>query len=725
MRTVKTPFALLPFSFLLIPLTAQDLLEPLIVTATGSEEKVENLPQTIRSYDAEEILESAPRNFTDFFRKESLGELQDYGPGHANFFIRGASTAGLGQSWSDASEVLVLVNGRPSGTANMGKISLTDLAEIEILRGPNSVLYGSSAIGGVINLITKDGRTFQGTELTSLYSSFDRFSETLETGGKQGKFDYYLQLSGTLADDYHPGKGGSSEQPNTDYKQASATLSLGYDISDLHRIAFLFRNDGIYHAGHPSVLYSLDDFDDRYSNSAELTYTGRTQDGRFRWSDKAYVLRDTDKLSRFQPRLIGLIPAIAAPGLIGTPGILSDVNERDLTDWGNRFSMEIDVTETNTLTLGSDFRYAELENSRKRIAAPGYLGALIGIPVVLPPLSVDDRTVTTGFFLQDSQRFLEEKLNLRAGLRYDHIDQTALPTQNATVLKSNRDEDVLVYQAGATYNPLDWLTLRGNVGTGFLSANTTQLFGNVGQANGFTFIANPDLEDEKSFGWDVGARVKTKELTLDLGLYENTIEDYITVALVPGTTALRWRNADEKSVRGIEFAAAYDVAPAMNMDGFSLEPYFSGNYFLDKKASDINGAPGDQYYLNDYQIATGIRGGKAGKWSANLYASIAGPSAINAGFLQNANVAPADLTRTFSQPSHTVFNFNADFQINEHATIFCGINNILDRNYSDYFRALNDGSTADVAPYLLPGIASGEGLSSPGREYFVGLRYVF
>lgn len=180
----------------------------------------------------------------------------------------------------------------------------------------------------------------------------------------------------------------------------------------------------------------------------------------------------------------------------------------------------------------------------------------------------------TGFFFQESQRFFDNKLNLRAGLRYDHIDQTALPTQNSAVVKSNRDEDVFVYQAGATYNPLEWLTLRGNVGTGFLSANTTQLFGNVNQSNGFTFIANPDLNDEKSFGWDLGARVKTRGLTLDVGFYENTIKDYITVALNPGTANLRWRNADEKSVRGIEFAAAYDLAPRMRMrmrmDGFSL-----------------------------------------------------------------------------------------------------------------------------------------------------------
>lgn len=50
---------------------------------------------------------------------------------------------------------------------------------------------------------------------------------------------------------------------------------------------------------------------------------------------------------------------------------------------------------------------------------------------------------------------------------------------------------------------------------------------------------------------------------------------------------------------------------------------------------------------------------------------------------------------------------------------------MLDKNYSSYFYALNNHSTQDVAPYLLPGTASGEGMSSPGREFFAGVSFKF
>lgn len=702
-----------------------EALDPLVVTATGVEEPLTGIPQTIRSYSAAEILESAPRQLTDFYRTNALGQVQDFGPGHSTIFLRGATNAGAGQGWSDASEVSVLINGRSSGTANLGKISANDVEKIEVLRGPSSVLYGSSALGGVINIITKDGESFEGTELTTLFSSFDRVSQIVQSGRKVGAFDYYLQLSATTAGNYDTGRGSSGEQLNTDYKQGSGNLTLGYDIDDLNRVELMFRHDGIYDAGHPGATYSLRDYDDRYGSSIELNYTGATRDERIRWTNQSFYVRDVDEFHWSQNPLIGLIPAIIAPQLIRTPGITRDVNRRELQEWGNRFSVQFDLGDHNTLMAGSDLKYSELENSRYRTAAPGYLGGLIGIPVKQAPLSVDARNFTSGVFLQDTHKLLDDKVTLRLGGRYDRIDQTALPTQNSTVVKSTRDEDVFVYQGGATWQALPWLGFRGNVGTGFLSANPTQLFGTVRQVNGLATLGNPNLKDETSFGWDIGTRIENSGFTADLALYETTIEDYISGVLIPGTATLQWRNADERLVRGLEFMASYDIADAASYEEHRLETYVSGNYYIDKKAVDITGRTAEQDYLNDYEFKFGVRGGQPGKWSADLHVCVAGPAGINAGLLQNANVGLANLAKTYEIPGYAILNFSGSYQLTEQSNLFFGVNNILDKNYSTYFYALNNGSTADVAPYLLPGFASGEGMSSPGREFFGGVTFRF
>lgn len=701
------------------------VLEEMVVTASSTGEPADEIPQLVRSFDHGELEASSPRQLTDFFQSRGLSQIQEYGPGHATMVIRGSSTLGNGQGWSDGSEISVLINGRPAGTANLGKLSTHDLERIEIVQSPGSVLYGSSSVGGVINLITKNGRSFEGTELTTLFSSSDRYTGILETSGRQGTFDYYLELSATNAGDYDTGRGSTGSQPNTSYDQRSINVGLGYEINDHHRLDFTFRQDGIYDAGHPGSSYSFTDYDKRYGTSLQLDYAGATSDGRLRWKNQAYWLRDVDALHWSQDPLIGLIARLLAPSLIGTPGITRDVNERELREWGNRFSLQADLTPRNTLTAGIDLKYSELENRRERTAAAGYLGGLIGIPVIQPPLGVDAGTLTTGVYLLDAHTFLDGRVKLTLGGRYDRVRQESRRTQNADILPTERTRDILVWQSGLSWRPFDWVTLRGNAGTGFLSANPTQLYGTYYQANGLGFMANPDLKDEKSFGWDVGASFQHGRLLADVSFYQNTIRDYFSAFLVPGTTRLQWSNADERQVRGIEASVSYDVAPALGFEEIALTPYLRGNYLLSKKSVDLSGQAADQAYLTDWSVNLGVRAARPGKWSADLFLTAAGPCEVNAGFLQNANTGLANLARNEEIPGYALLNFSANWQATENVTLFCGVNNIFDRNYNPYFFPRNDGSTDDVAPYLLPGIASGEGMSAPGREYFAGISIKF
>lgn len=720
----------LPAALFLIPafLSARESppveLDPMVVTASGLEEPADQVPSTLRKFDAEEINASAPRRLMDFLQQESLSQILDFGPAHATMIMRGAATLGFGQGWNDSSEIAVLINGRPAGTANLGKISTHDIESVEILHGPNSVLYGSSAAGGVINLITKNGANSpEGTSFTTIASSFDRYTQILESSGSHGAFDWYLNLHHTNADDYKAG--GGRTQPNTAYEQRGATLALGWEINPLNRLDFTFRQDGLHDAGHPGATYSLTDRDDRYGTSLQLDYSGSTADERFRWKNQLYWVRDVDKFHWSQDPLIGLIPALTAPVLIGTPGITRDFNKRELQEWGNRFSFEASLSESNKLTAGIDLKTSEINSDRIREAAPGYLGGLIGIPVVLEPLSIDSRTHNTGVYLLDSQTFLDGKLKLSLGGRYEHIRQEALRTKNSPVQPANRSEDIFLWQAGAVWKAADSLTFRGNLGTGYVSANPTFLYGSTIQPNGFGYLPNPDLKDEKSFGWDIGGTYRSESLTVDLSFFQQTFEDYITAYLIPGTTRLQWRNADERHVRGLESVVSYDLAPALGLADFSLTPYFRGTYNFSKKAVDLAGNSAEQAFMPDWSLNAGIRAAKQGKWSADLYVTSAGASEVNAGYLQNANVPPSEITANQDLPGYTTLNFSASWQATENLTVFCGVNNILDRNYSPYFVPLNNGSTSDVGPWLLPGTVSGEGMSSPGREFFGGLTWRF
>src|SRR5205807_2466499 len=112
-------------------------------------------------------------------------------PGQTLLNIRGGITEGQGRDFK--SEVLVLINGRRAGTANISKLSLGDVERIEIVRGPASVVYGSQAIGGVVNIITRNGRnTPQENRVRAEVGTSEFKQATAHTAGTAGQFNYYV-----------------------------------------------------------------------------------------------------------------------------------------------------------------------------------------------------------------------------------------------------------------------------------------------------------------------------------------------------------------------------------------------------------------------------------------------------------------------------------------------------------------------------------------------------
>ena len=132
--------------------TAQTTLDTLVVTASRSEQKIENVPARIAIIDSHIVEQSPIASFPDLLKHDaSINMVQNGGMGQlANIFLRGTE--------SDHTLVLrdgIRLNNASSGTANLAFIDTTDIQQVEVLKGPASVLYGTDAIGGVIQLISK------------------------------------------------------------------------------------------------------------------------------------------------------------------------------------------------------------------------------------------------------------------------------------------------------------------------------------------------------------------------------------------------------------------------------------------------------------------------------------------------------------------------------------------------------------------------------------------
>jgi vitamin B12 transporter len=176
-------------------------LEEVVVTATRTEENVRDVPVPVQIITTEEIEESGATNVGDLIGKYVTGHYHKYSGLQAPIGLRGFMTDAHGDDIKG--HVLILVDGHRIGTGNMAKIPLDLVERIEIIKGPASALYGSAAMGGVLNIITKKGKGKIKTTLKQELGSFDYEKSSLSSGGMgDDKFAYHIAASYESAGNY-------------------------------------------------------------------------------------------------------------------------------------------------------------------------------------------------------------------------------------------------------------------------------------------------------------------------------------------------------------------------------------------------------------------------------------------------------------------------------------------------------------------------------------------
>ena len=157
---------LLVFMFfaLPVPLFAQEgsnsvTMEEVVVTAGRVEEKKKEITSNVTIIDEQEIKMFSATSLGDLLAAKGIGSIKKYPGALTSIGIRGLRTETHGNDLMG--RVLVLLNGRRAATGNLAKIMTKNVERIEIIRGPSSAQYGSAAMGGVINVITKQGKKTQ------------------------------------------------------------------------------------------------------------------------------------------------------------------------------------------------------------------------------------------------------------------------------------------------------------------------------------------------------------------------------------------------------------------------------------------------------------------------------------------------------------------------------------------------------------------------------------
>ena len=499
--------------------------EEVVVTATRLEEVSSEVASSHTVITEEEIEESQHTMVDNLLLSATgLNLVQDgVVGGNSSIFIRGAKSA----------HTLYLIDGvemndpsSPNRVFDLGNMTAAGIERIEVVRGPQSTLYGSDAMGGIINIITKKGGKGASHFLNLERGSYKTYTLSAGTGGATGaggRINYSVSAMKTETDGF---SAASEELGNTEddgYSNTTISLKGGYEVTDDIAFDLMVRHTAA---------------------DTELDITNG-----FKLDDPNYSLSRWQTFSRGSLRAGNLFD-----GLLSTSLAISYSDQKNASRNGKDGDHPNDLTTSNykgkmlkaelqnTLYLDSKTVTFGIERERESAASDLYIeGGWGTYSATLDSVAA----TTTGYYIQD-QFTVAERVNLICGYRVDHHSNFG---SHGT------------YRIGANA-PFGNSTIKGTYGTGFKAPSLTNLFDpNSG---------NDQLQPEESTGWDIGLTHALLDGRASLGVtyFSNDFKNLIDIELAnPLTFTYLYFNVDTAASRGFEIEGKVALTDALTVRG--------------------------------------------------------------------------------------------------------------------------------------------------------------
>jgi vitamin B12 transporter len=534
-----------------------DLLGQVVVTAGRTAALIRELSSNVTVLSGEDVELAAADNLGQILKQQGFYQI-DYGSS-AYVMIRGMQSSSTTQ---DKARVLILVNGRRTGVNDVNQIPVDNVDRIEIIRGPSAVQYGTSALGGVINVITKRGRKDSlNFSLETGIGSFGLNKDVMTFNGGYQNFDFSGSFSFTERDSMTVSeKVGGLKFPYTSFEKTSVMLDLGYTFNDRHRVGFNYSYY-VSESNWPSmgyrdyinlmasgVIQNLDDdkgFIRHEIKTIGLTYDGSTADGTFDWSlsfSKSLFRRPSHTVSINNP--------------IFPEPFQTNFTNQDITSWNASAGYNSRYVDVD---LGMDFVKHSVEGM--------YDGSSV--------------TKNLGFYMSSKIKLLDDSLFFSFGGRYDHF--TFDNRDPAFSDKPSRSKNFFSPSVGVSYLPFDWLKLRANYSQGMRMPSAYEISGAI--AGPYTYHPNPDLQPEESKTYEIGIDVDYSFFTASLTYFHTDWKNKITTEPFPGYPEYRHINIKDSVLAGYEFAASADLGQAFDI-GFEIRPYINYTYLTKRVNKD-------------------------------------------------------------------------------------------------------------------------------------------
>ncbi len=528
---------------------AQELSREIVVTATRIPTPVLDIPAGVTVIDRQTIEQRGYTTLTDALSAvPGIRVSQSGGPGgNASVFVRG----------TNSNQVLVLRDGMPlndasdsSGAFNFGVDTLADVERIEVIRGPMAALYGSGAIGGVINLISRRGHE-SGLHVTGeLAGGYPKQIEgNMNASGVEGPLDYSATIEGQSLRGYDttPQRMSIYTGVPQGFHAVVGTVNLGYTPIDGTRLSLFLRARGAefgFNAlGSPTFDNSNSTGSDdsllgRIGISSKLfngTYETNAFVGRLQ-SDRHY----TESLNPLDPNLQSNDSRYHS--------------YRTDVQWNNTVHLS-DLMDVRALTATDlTFGYEHTADNINTKVSQSFAGS--------PFQQSAKASMTDDALYAGLQTTLLQRLTLTGQIRQDWVAGNAPFT----------------WRLGAVLDVPEVATrIKAAYGTAFRAPSLFDRFG----VDSFGYVGNPNLKPERANGWEVGftttfdAFARPGLLNFGATYFNEQVQNLIVAQFVPVNTAV---NVGSAHLQGVEteltlrpaawlaLQASYTFTDAQNAD---------------------------------------------------------------------------------------------------------------------------------------------------------------
>jgi vitamin B12 transporter len=600
--------------------------EIVVTSRSGRLDQPARYPGSVTVITAEYVENRQTREIADILR-DVPGVAVTGVAGQTQIRLRGA----------EGNHVLVLVDGIEvsdpfGGEFDIGTLQADIGARLEVLRGPQSALYGSDAIGGVVAYQTADGRSNQGFAARLEGGTQATVNGAARYGYAGNGWDAALSAVIVSTDGQPNARGGTRDIGRDSYTvsgKGSVDLTEGLELraaARFIRTEGLF-NDSDFDATSPTFGLTIDSPGSRFTNEAFYALVGA-------------------RLDTLEGRWTHDLSAQIADVTRETFGAFGQSSGSEGDRFKSSYVSAFRIADDHNLTFAADY---EVEGFRNAFAGSGGFTGRREIEQV-------------GFV--GEYRYSGDAFDVSAALRHDINDLF---------------QDATTFRIGAGYRLADTTRLRAAAGSGVKNPGFFELYGFVDGR----FIGNAALRPEKSTGWEVGIDQGIAYLdvfsTLSVTYFDSELEGEIFTTFPPPNFIATPANRTTTSrQRGVEVAFNAVIAPQ-----WSLDAAYS---YLDAEENGV------EEVRRPNHIASAALTWEAPDEAASATLVVR----YNGETPDVAFTDPSFVPVRVQLDDYTLVNFNARVKLTDQLSAFARVENILGEQYEQVFSFVSPGRSAVV-----------------------------